>query len=93
MRDICYITVWYDGKTRTFEGRMAWALGQLIAAGAAGCTPLDHPGPRWSAYVLKLRREGLDIETVTETHGGAFAGHHARYVLKTLVFVEDREAA
>lgn len=65
-------------------GRLAWALRQLIDADRRGCTPLDHPGPRWSAYVHKLRHEyGLDIETIHEAHGGPFAGTHARYVLHT----------
>jgi hypothetical protein len=73
---------------------MAWTLGQLITAGVTGCTPITHPAPRWSDYVFKLRREGLNIETVTEKHGGVYAGHHARYVLRTAVsVVEMREAA
>ncbi len=72
---------------------MAWALNELLDAGAGGCTPITHPGPRWSDYVMKLRRDGLDIETVTEKHGGAYAGHHARYVLRTpVVVIEMRQA-
>lgn len=67
------------------KGREAWALGNLIAAGAAGCTPIDTPGPRWSDYIFKLRRRGIDVATVTEAHGGEFAGTHARYVLRTKV--------
>ncbi len=66
-------------------GRFAWALGELIGAGERGCTPIDHPGPRWSAYVFKLRRMGINIETVTEAHGGPFKGTHARYILRTTV--------
>jgi len=94
MRNIWSITVLYGDRAQTFEGRVAWALGHLADAGAAGCTPITHPGPRWSHYVFKLRREGLDIETVTEAHGGTFAGHHARYVLRTNVLVLDhRESA
>jgi hypothetical protein len=70
-----------------FEGRDAWALHQLIRAGASGCTPIDNPAPRWSHYVFKLRRGGLDIETVNEAHGGPFAGQHARYVLRSPVTI------
>jgi hypothetical protein len=71
-----------DGATLTVRGRDGWALQQLIVAGLGGCTPLTHPGPRWSAYVHKLRRaHGLDIATLDEAHGGAFPGRHARYVL------------
>jgi hypothetical protein len=66
-------------------GRDAWALLELHCVGDAGCTPLTHPGPRWSGYVYKLRKRGLRIETITESHGGLFAGHHARYVLRSKV--------
>ena len=67
--------------TVNVKGRDEWALNQLRRAGRAGCTPIDHPAPRWSAYVHKLRRMGLNIETVNERHGGRFPGRHARYVL------------
>lgn len=87
MSDIQSITVRFNDRTKTFDGRVAWTLGQLIAAGAAGCTPITHPAPRWSDYVFKLRRDGIEIETVTEKHGGNYAGHHARYVLRTMVEV------
>lgn len=68
---------------KTFVGRDAWALNELIIAGERGVTPLERPAPRWSHYVFKLRRAGLTIETCTELHSGAYAGHHARYVLRT----------
>lgn len=67
------------------EGRNAWAMMQLIAAAEHGCTPIRNPAPRWSAYVYNLRRMGVDIETIHERHGGAFAGTHARYVLRSRV--------
>ena len=38
-------------------------------------------------YVHNLRRFGVAIETITEQHGGAFAGNHARYVLMANVTV------
>ncbi len=66
-------------------GREEWALSHLLSAGDYGCTPIDTPGPRWSDYVFKLRRRGIDIATVTESHGGPFAGHHARYMLMSKV--------
>ena len=69
------------------RGRNAWAMKQLMKAGSSGCTPIDNPAPRWSAYVHNLRRFGVAIETITEQHGGAFAGNHARYVLMTNVTV------
>jgi hypothetical protein len=81
------IKVLHEDNIQTVEGRRAWALERLITAGSAGCTPLDHPAPRWAAYVHRLRQEGFSIETITEAHGGAYAGHHARYVLRTPVSV------
>ncbi|GMB82860.1 hypothetical protein NN6n1_36430 [Shinella zoogloeoides] len=78
-----------DGKPMTVIGRDAWALRNLINAGAAGCTPIEHPGPRWSHYVFKLRGFGFLIETVNENHGGPFAGTHARYVLRSEVEIID----
>lgn len=82
-----------DGTFREIQvkGRDRWALECLIVAGAKGCTPIDHPGPRWSAYVHALRHEcGLAIETITEAHDGPFSGHHARYVLRSQVtFLAD----
>ncbi|WP_235987510.1 winged helix domain-containing protein [Roseibium aggregatum] len=77
----------------TYTGRNAWALSKLIDAGETGCTPIDTPGPRWSGYVHSLRGDGLDIETVTERHGGPFPGCHARYVLRTPVKVISHSEA
>ncbi|HRO14478.1 MAG TPA: hypothetical protein PLL33_05460 [Paracoccus sp. (in: a-proteobacteria)] len=64
------------------KGRDRWALEALIAAGPEGCTPLHGPALRWSAYIFNLRALGVSIDTITEKHGGPFAGHHARYVLR-----------
>lgn len=65
------------------SGRDCWALEELRKAGAKGCTPIDNPAPRWSAYVFNLRDLGVDIETITEPHAGDFPGHHGRYVLRS----------
>jgi len=71
-------------------GRKAWALAELVKAGADGCTPITHPGPRWSAYVHGLRHEyQLKIDTVHEKHSGPFPGCHARYVLRSDVQVAE----
>jgi hypothetical protein len=84
-----------DVRAITPAGRDAWALSSLILAGVEGCTPIDHPGPRWSGYVFKLKRiYGLNIETITEMHGGEYAGKHARYVLRSKVqFADPADAA
>lgn len=88
-----------DGLPFIVKGRDAWALQELYRAGVAGCTPIDNPGPRWSGYVHKLRKKGLSIETMTESHSGPFAGHHARYILRSSVSLvvrtedEQKEAA
>ena len=42
-----------EGASITLQCRAAWALLQLVEAGTAGCTPLEHSGPRWSGYVHK----------------------------------------
>ena len=75
----------------TVAGRQAWALDALVRAGKDGCTPIDHPGPRWSDYVFKLRRDGVGVETIHESHKGAYAGTHARYVLASPVEILNRE--
>ena len=80
-----------DGQPFTVTGRDAWTLDELLAAGLAGCTPITRPAPRWSAYVHALRTErGLNIETVTEPHAGPFAGHHAKYILRSPVQILSR---
>ncbi len=74
------------------RGRNAWAMKQLMDAGAVGCTPINNPAPRWSAYIHNLRRFGVHIRTITEQHGGKFAGNHARYVLVSNVTVVSEVA-
>ncbi|MGJ8623990.1 MAG: winged helix domain-containing protein [Yoonia sp.] len=64
------------------KGREAWALNRLMVAGRKGCTPIEQPAPRWSAYVHRLRELGVPIETIWESHGGPYAGKHGRYVLR-----------
>lgn len=79
-----------EGRVHVAKGRTAWALCELIKAGRVGVTPIDTPGPRWSAYIFNLRSEyGLDIETVNEPHGGPYPGTHARYVLKSRIEVVE----
>lgn len=67
------------------KGRDRWALEELRKAGGKGCTPIKNPAPRWSAYVFNLRERGVEIDTITEPHGGDYAGHHGRYVLRSAV--------
>ncbi len=85
-----------DGAERTIivGGRLAWALVELIRAGKVGLTAITAPGPRWSGYIHRLRRDfGIDIETETEPHGGPFSGHHARYHLRSRVHMIGRAAS
>jgi hypothetical protein len=67
------------------SGRVRWALDQLRKAGTAGCTPIDSPAPRWSAYIFELRGIGVEIDTLHEPHTGEFSGTHGRYVLRSTV--------
>lgn len=71
--------------TIAVTGRVRWALLQLVTSGELGCTPVLHPAPRWSGYIFELRQLGVEIETLTEKHGGDFPGHHGRYVLRCKV--------
>ena len=80
-KPVVLLIVELDGQLKTIKGRDAWALSELLAAGKAGLTTIDRPAPRWSQYIMKLRRAGFDIETIDEKHGGAFSGTHGRYVL------------
>lgn len=82
-----------DGPSVRLHGRDAWALLQLIAAGAQGVTPIERVGPRWSAYVYKLRKAGIAVLTIRESHGGEFPGHHARYALAVPVFIDEASEA
>jgi hypothetical protein len=65
-----------DSGPMILKGRAAWALHNL-----------DHPGPRWSHYAWLIRRAGINVETITEAHGGPYSGTHARYVLLSPVEV------
>ncbi|RWQ21575.1 hypothetical protein [Mesorhizobium sp.] len=84
-----------DGEQMTIYGREAWCLRRLIEAGEKGCTPIEQPAPRWSAYVHALRSEfGIAIETIHEAHPGPYAGSHARYSLRSRVAIlEDNDTA
>ena len=96
MRNVTQLTFKIPGNSaeRKVRGRYAWTLAALVEAGERGVTPIDRPAPRWSHYVDILRdREGLDIETVEERHGGPFRGWHGRYVLRTPVEIIEREEA
>ncbi|MCA3596225.1 MAG: hypothetical protein IOC63_20270 [Methylobacterium sp.] len=97
MADIVRITVEIETErgaiTRTFEGRYAWTLARLIEAGARGVTPIERPAPRWSHYVMILRREGLNIETLDIPNSGPFKGTHGRYVLRTPCRIIETKAA
>jgi hypothetical protein len=80
-----------EGRPFTSLGREAWALLELLRAGPKGCTAIDNPGLRWSAYIHALRHEcGLDIETLREIHQGPFPGNHARYCLRSAVEILSR---
>lgn len=76
-----------DGSQQTFAGREAWALKRLVDAGRVGVTTINHPAPRWSHYVYRLRKAGLTITTDYEQHKGDFPGNHGRYRLETPVAI------
>lgn len=70
-------------------GKDAMALEALIKAGKCGVIALELSNTwalRLGAYVHRLRRNGLDIETIRETHDN-IGGWHARYVLHSPVTI------
>jgi hypothetical protein len=79
------------GRVASFIGREAWCLRRLIEAGPKGLTTIDHPAPRWSHYVFKLRKAGLAISTDVELHRGSYPGHHGRYRLETPLTVVSNQ--
>jgi winged helix domain-containing protein len=72
-------------KLLTLTKRAAFILEELLAAGADGITAIDYPGVRVSDAILKLRKAGVDVQTLHEQHGGEFRGHHGRYILRSKV--------
>jgi hypothetical protein len=82
-----------DGPLVKVKGRDALALAELMKAGPDGLTTPERPAPRWSHYIFKCRRAGIDIETVYEGHAGPNSGNHARYFLGSPVEVIERETA
>ena len=75
------------------NGRASWALAQLIVSGAKGFTTLERPAPRISHYVFQLRKHGLPVQTIDESHGGTYRGVHARYVLNVAFAILETEFA
>lgn len=71
------------------SGRAAWFLLTLLQAGSRGTTTLERPAPRISHYLFVLRRQGINVSTEYETHGGGFSGNHGRFKLIDNVTVAD----
>lgn len=92
-KQILHVRIEPDGRTVTAYGRDAWCLDQLLTAGKRGITSSSNPAPRMSHYIWKLRGLGLSIETVHESHGGPYPGHHARYILRSDVTVVGEKVA
>ena len=92
MKDVVELLASIDGRPAvTIKGRNARCLHRLLQAGKKGVSPaMDDPMPRWSHYVFCLRtHHEVVIETLTEKHGGPYAGTHARYVLRSRVEVHQ----
>ena len=73
-------------------GRQLDTLEALVQHGATGCSFFDHPAPRWSGYIHRLRRQGFVICTEKEPHFGEHPGYHARYYLLSDVTRKADEA-
>ena len=44
-----------------------------------------------AATSISFEEPGIVIETIRETHGGPFAGQHARYVLRSLITILEKK--
>ena len=83
-------------RTVRLEGRPAWMLEKLHAAGKSGLTTKELPaGLRVAHYVFLLRtRHGIAISTEREEHSGPYSGTHARYrLLSPITILDEVEAA
>lgn len=81
-----------DGSTRTIylNGRNAWCLEQLIAAGQSGISTRDNPEQRLGVIVLGLKkRYGFKIEAIKELRRGIYNKHHTQYILISKVKLID----
>jgi hypothetical protein len=65
--------------------RATFFLAELLAAGREGISTIAYPGVRVGDAIHKLRKAGVEIETHYVEHGGEFAGHHGRYVLRSRI--------
>jgi hypothetical protein len=83
-----------DPRPLALTKRAEFFLEKMLAAGSQGITTIDYPGVRVGDAVHKLRKAGIRIETQYEQHGGEFAGHHGRYILRSkVVRLSDNIAA
>jgi hypothetical protein len=75
------------GPSFIASGQTAKAIRALVLAGKQGVTALEVAtwAFRLAAYCHCMRKHGLDIETIRETHEG---GWHGRHVLHTAVRLE-----
>ncbi len=69
----------------TLTKRAEFFLEEMLVAGSEGITTIDYPGVRVGDAIHKLRKAGVDVQTLHEAHGGDFAGHHGRYVLRSRI--------
>lgn len=89
---LSFIATIHGGETShkvKVSGRPAWFLLTLLQAGSRGTTTLERPAPRISHYLFILRRQGINVSTEYETHGGGFSGNHGRFKLIDRVTVAD----
>ena len=64
--------------------RAAQYLEDMLAR-PEGISAIEYPGQRLADGIFKIRRAGLDVETLHESHQGSCPGTHARYRLRSKV--------
>ena len=87
------ITLMGGEHPRSFmlSGRIGQTMHFLMQAREKGITPLEVPAIRLAAYVHSLREMGFNIDTEMEQHDGPYAGHHARYRLRSIVLRSETD--
>jgi hypothetical protein len=79
-----------DGRRKfTVERDLAWALVHLMEAGMAGYTLDGGMAPLSSEEICKLRRMGMEIETVRSKVPGGQVGFRLRYVLRSAIAITE----
>jgi hypothetical protein len=86
-----------DDSHSESSNRRSWTGGhptrtrRMGIAGVEGGKRQRMHSDRSSGATLERLHPGIVIETIRETHRGPFSGQHARYVLRSLITILEKE--